>query len=34
MARRRLLQPDRWSVLLNPPIDEDSLIRNYTMSGE
>jgi TnpA family transposase len=34
MARRRLLQPDRWSVLLNPPIDEDSLIRNYTMSGD
>ncbi len=34
MARRRLLQPDRWSVLLNPPADEDSLIRNYTMSGD
>jgi TnpA family transposase len=34
MARRRLLQPDRWSVLLNPPTDEDSLIRNYTMSGD
>ena len=34
MARRRLLQPDRWSVLLNPPTDEDSLVRNYTMSGD
>jgi TnpA family transposase len=34
MARRRLLQPDRWSVLLNPHTDEDSLIRNYTMSGD
>jgi TnpA family transposase len=34
MPRRRLLQPDRWSVLLNPPTDEDSLIRNYTMSGD
>jgi len=34
MARRRLLQPDRWSVLLNPPADEDSLVRNYTMSGD
>jgi hypothetical protein len=34
MVRRRLLQPDRWSVLLNPPTDEDSLIRNYTMSGD
>jgi TnpA family transposase len=34
MARRRLLQPDRWSVLLNLPADEDSLIRNYTMSGD
>jgi TnpA family transposase len=34
MARRRLLQPDRWPVLLNLPADEDSLIRNYTMSGD
>jgi TnpA family transposase len=34
MARRRLLQPDRWSVLLNPPTDEDSLVRNYTMGGD
>jgi len=34
MARRRLLQPDRGSVLLNPPTDEDSLIRNYTMGGD
>jgi hypothetical protein len=32
--RRRLLQPDRWPVLLNLPADEDSLIRNYTMSGD
>jgi TnpA family transposase len=34
MARRRLLKPDRWSVLLNPPSDEDSLIRHYTLSGD
>jgi TnpA family transposase len=34
MARRRLLRPDRWPVLLNLPTDEDSLIRNYTMSGD
>jgi TnpA family transposase len=34
MARRRLLQPDRWPVLLNLPADEDNLIRNYTMSGD
>ena len=34
MARRRLLQPDRWLVLLNLPADEDNLIRNYTMSGD
>jgi len=34
MARRRLLQPDRWPVLLNLPADEDRLIRNYTMSGD
>ena len=34
MARRRLLPPDRWPVLLNLPADEDSLIRHYTMSGD
>lgn len=34
MARRRLLQPDRWPVLLNLSADEDNLIRNYTMSGD
>src|SRR3954464_8520573 len=34
MARRRLLQSDRWPVLLNLSADEDSLIRNYTMSGD
>ena len=33
--RVAVAQPDRWSVLLlNPPTDEDSLIRNYTMSGD
>ena len=34
MARRRLLKLDRWSVLLNPPSDEDALIRHYTTSGD
>ena len=34
MARRHLLKPDEQVALFDVPTDEESLIRQYTLSGE
>ena len=34
MARRRLLSDEAWAQLRNPPTDEWSIVRHYTLSHE